>query len=103
MAEKSLDPPDLVMPPGLGLPTQLELSMNSFTASKPKSELVSELESELESDHDESEIVSAEVELKSELDKEIEESRLVSTEEADDTAMRRRTSALVNVFILRFG
>ena len=103
------------MPPGLGLPTQLELSMNSFTASKPKSELVSELvseldseldselESELESDHDESEIVSAEVELKSELDKAIEESRLVSTEEADDTAMRRRTSALVNVFILRFG
>ena len=95
------------MPPGLGLPTQLELSMNSFTASKPKSELVSELdselESELESDHDESEIVSAEVELKSELDKEIEESRLVSTEEADDTATRRRTSALVNVFILRFG
>ena len=86
-----LDPPDLVMPPGLGLPTQLELSMNSFTASKPKSEL--------ESDHDESEIVSAEVELKSELDKEIEESRLVSTEEADDTATRRRTSALVNVFI----
>ena len=91
------------MPPGLGLPTQLELSMNSFTASKPKSEseLDSELESELESDHDESEseIVSAEVELKSELDKEIEESRLVSTEEAGDTATRRRTSALVNVFI----
>lgn len=42
------------MPPGLGLPTQLELSMNSFTASKPESEL----ESELESDNDESELVS---------------------------------------------